>query len=123
MDFNDDRSNHRMEFEYELEGKYVKAVSVYHDWNKVSYLYPLTGEPLNLLSSILLAQENCGILELAELTELYWQYVGNKTASFDYKNLTIEWTIMSELPMEGVTIFNEGDDAAEAQLYFRITIR
>jgi DNA-binding transcriptional MerR regulator len=122
LDFNDDRSNHRMEFEYELEGEYVKAVSVYHDWNKVSYLYPLTGEPLNLLSSILLAQEDCGILELAELTELYWQCAGNKTASFDYKNLTIEWTIISELPMEGVTIFNKGDDAAEAQLYFRITI-
>ena len=122
MDFNDDRSNHRMEFSYILEGEYIKAVSIEHNWNKVSYLFPLTGEPLHLISSILLAQEGCGFAELTELTNLFWKHAELPNACFDYKNLTIEWAIISELPMEGVTIFNENDEAAEAKLHFSVTI-
>ena len=122
MDFNDNRSNNRMELSYELEGEHIHSVVIEQDWNDVHYLYPLTGEPLNLVSSILLAQEDCGILELLELRELYLDHADSKTASFEYKNLTIEWTITSELPMDGVTIYNEGDETATAELYFRITI-
>jgi DNA-binding transcriptional MerR regulator len=122
MDFNDDRSNHRMEFEYQLEGECIRSISIEHDWNNVSYLYPLTGEPLYLVRSVLLAQKGCGFGELMELTNLYWQQAACKTAAFDYKNLTIEWKISSELPMEGCTIFNPDDKPAEAQLFFKITI-
>jgi hypothetical protein len=122
MDFNDDRSNHRMEFSYILEGENIKAVSIEHNWNKVSYLFPLTGEPLHLICSILLAQEGCGLAELTELTGLFWKHAELPNACFDYKNLTIEWAIISELPMEGVTIFNENDKAAEAKLHFSVTI-
>ena len=122
MDFNDDRSNHRMQFEYQLEGENIRSISIKHGWNQVSYLYPLTGEPLYLLRSVLLAQEGCGFWELMELTNLYWHHAESKSASFDYKNLTIEWTILSELPMEGCTIFNSDDEPAEAQLFFKITI-
>lgn len=121
-EFNDTRSDHRMEFIYQLEGETIRSISIEHDWNDVSYLHPLVGEPLDLVSSILLAQEGCGVQELAELTDLYWKYSESKTATFDYKNLTIEWTIISDLPMEGITLFNQSGETATAQLLFRITI-
>ena len=66
VDFNDDRSNHRMEFTYELEGEYVKSVTIQHDWNSVFILSPLGDEPYKLACSILLAQEGCGFTELME---------------------------------------------------------
>ena len=121
-DINDTRSDHRMVFQYELEGERIRSISIEHDWNDVSCLYPLTGEPLALVSSILLAQEGCGMSELTELTDLYWQYAENKAASFEYKNLRIDWEIISKLPMEGITLYNQTDETAAAQLLFRITI-
>lgn len=121
-DFNDDRAEHIINFNYELDGEIIRSVFIEHDWNDVSYLYPLTGEPLNLVSSILLAQEGCGMSELSELKDIYWHHAESKTASFDYKNLRIEWEIISELPMEGITIYNTTGESAEAKLLFRVTI-
>lgn len=121
-DFNDDRSNHRMEFKYELEGEYIRSIVIEHDWNDVSYLDPLSGEPLDLANSILLAQDGCGLSELTEFNNLYWRHTGMKNVSFNYKNLTIQWTIVSELPMNGCIIFNESGEKTEAKLFFQITI-
>ena len=122
MDLNDDRSNHRMEFTYELEGEHIHAVVIEHEWNNVHYLYPLTGEPRNLACSILLAQEGCGAAELKEFLALYEAHLSEKTASFTYKNLTVEWEITTELPMVNGILSAWDDETAIAVLNFKITI-
>ena len=123
MDFNDDRSNHRMEFEYELEGEKIKTVSIHHDWNSVKYLSPLDDAPLNLACSILLAQKDCGIKELLEFRKVYEDHIDQMNESFVYGNLLIEWNIESEKEMLDGIIYADGQEDVTATLIFRITIR
>ena len=123
MDFNDDRSNHRMEFEYELEGEYIKTVSIHHDWNSVKYLSPLDDAPLNLACSILLAQKDCGIKELLEFRKVYEDHMDQINASFVYGNLLIEWNIESEKEMHDGIIYADGEENAAVTMNFQITIR
>ena len=123
MDFNDDRSNHIMEFDYILEGEYIHAVTIAHDWNSVKYLSPLNGEPLDLACSILLAQKDCGMRELWEFQKLYKDHMDLKNASFLYGDLLIEWNIESEKEMHDGILYGEGEENVTATLAFKITIR
>ena len=123
MDFNDDRSNHRMEFEYELEGEYIQTVAIDHDWNRIMYLSPLKGAPLDLACSILLAQKDCGMAELWEFQKLYEDNMDQKNASFVYGNLLIEWRIETEKELYDGYIYGEGEENVTATLVFKITIR
>ena len=123
MDFNDDRSNHRMEFDYTMEGEYIKTVSVHHDWNSVKYLSPLDDAPLNLACSILLAQKDCGIKELLEFRKVYEDHMDQINASFVYGNLLIEWNIESEKEMHDGIIYADGEENAAVTMNFKITIR
>lgn len=122
MDFNDDRSNHRMEFEYELEGEYIKTISIRHDWNSVSYLGPLDNEPFMLVCSILLAQEDCGYRELKEFAKVYLMHMHELNATINYKNIAVEWTILTNAEMrDGVLIYN-GDEDSYVELELTVTI-
>jgi len=123
VDLNDGRSNHRMEFEYTLEGEYIKTVSIYHDWNRVSYLGPVDNEPYKLISSILLAQEGCGYRELKEFSKLYQIHMYDLNARIEYKNIVVEWTILTNVEVrdDGVLIFS-GEDDPQAELEFKVTI-
>ena len=123
MDFNDDRSNHRMEFEYELEGENIKTVSIHHDWNSVKYLYPINDEPLDLVCSILLAQKDCGMRELWEFRKVYEDHMDQMNASFVYGNVLIEWNIESEKEMLDGIIYADGEENVAVTMSFQITIR
>ncbi len=123
MDFNDDRSNHRMEFDYTMEGEYIKTVSIHHDWSSVKYLSPLDDAPLNLACSILLAQKDCGIKELLEFRKVYEDHMDQINASFVYENLLIEWNIESEKEMLDGIIYADGEENAAVTMNFQITIR
>jgi DNA-binding transcriptional MerR regulator len=122
VDFNDDRSNHRMEFTYELEGEYVKSVTIQHDWNSVFMLSPLGDEPYKLACSILLAQEGCGFAELMEFAQIYQTYLSEKTAVIRYHNILVEWEIHSELPMHDGSLWSAEEEAKTAELIFTVTI-
>ena len=122
MDFNDDRSNHRMEFDYTLEGEYIKTISIHHDWNSVSYLGPLDNEPFMLVCSILLAQEDCGYRELKEFARVYLMHMHELNATIAYKNIVVEWTILTNAEMrDGVLIYN-GDEDSYVELELTVTI-
>lgn len=127
MEFNDSRQDHRLCFDYELEGETLRAVSITHDWNQVFYLMPLNGEPLNAAMSLLLAQENCGIREAMEFIKLYQAHLNLKATSFTYQNLVVEWVITTDLTMSDGVIQSQGDkeetESPTAELYFRITIQ
>ena len=123
VNFNDDRSDHRMEFVYTLEGEYIREVSIHHDWNRVSYLGPIDNEPYKLVCSILLAQEGCGFRELKEFSKLYQMHMFDLNATIEYKNIVVAWNILTDVEMvDGVLIFN-GEDNPSAELEFTVTIK
>ena len=126
VDMNDSRQDHRIQFDYKLEGEYLQSVSITQDWNDVFYLAPLTVHPWRVSTSLLMAQKGCGIREMIEFANLYQSYLDAKCASFQYKNLLIEWTITTELPMNEGVIRHQADGDSEsvtAEMYFKITIQ
>lgn len=112
-----------MEFEYEVQDGIVRSVSVHHAWNKVFYLSPLSDDTLLMASSLLLAQDGCGIRELQEFMGLYESHLDQKEVSFTYKNLLIEWTITTEQDFLQGIIYGGDEEDAYAALNFRVTIR
>ena len=122
VDMNSSQGNHQMQFIYETEADIVRAVGIHHAWDQVFYLQPLTGDPLMMASSILLAQEGCGVKELLEFHELYRSYLDQKSAAFDYRNLRIEWHIEAETEMHDGTILAKSEENVTAVLNFQIFI-
>ena len=125
IDMNDSRQDHRMSFDYELEGEAIRSVCITHDWDRVFFLAPLSGNALKASMSLLLAQEDCGIREVVEFRNLYQSYLDSKSVSFCYKNLKIEWDIRTELPMhDGMlqSVGNIDQETTTADMYFKITI-
>lgn len=123
FDLNSSADNPQLQFSYDVEDETVRAVSIHHEWDRVVYLAPLNGEPLQMACSLLLAQEGCGLKEAAEFTRLYESHLDQESASFVYKNLLIEWTITTELEMRQGVIFGSDEETAFATLDFRVTIR
>ena len=124
MDQNSSLGNYFMEYDYEVQNGVVRSVIVNHTWDRVTYLKPLESDVLNMACSLLLAQEDCGTKELKEFTELYRSCQDQARASFDYRNLTVEWVIKSDLlPMENGIIKSQYQKSGIVTLYFRITIQ
>ena len=121
VDFNDDRSNHRMELDYTLEGEYIKTISIYHDWNSVTCLTPLDDEPFKLICSILIAQEDCGYQDLKEFYRLYLMHMHEMDVTITYQNIEVKWTVRTNAEMEnGVLIYDGVDGRAELDLTITI---
>ena len=126
LDINDSRHGRQMRLQYELEGEILRAVSVTYDWDSVFFIAPLNGVPLDTAVSLLMAQEGCGIRELMEFTKLFEANLNRKETSFVYKNLLVEWTITTDLPMHDGVIQTQGGENAEdkrVELYFKVTIQ
>lgn len=122
VDMNSSLGNHQMQFAYDTREEIVRSVSVHHEWDQVFYLSPLHGDTMTMACSLLLAQDGCGILELKEFLDLYEAHLNEKTASFTYKNLTVEWEITTQLPMENGILSAWDDETATAALDFKVTI-
>lgn len=123
FDMNSSVSNQPIQFEYEVQDGIVRSVSVHHEWDKVFYLTPLSEETLLMASSLLLAQEGCGIWELEEFMRMYESYLNQKEVSFTYKNLLIEWTITTDKDILQGTIYGGDEEDVYASLDFRVTIK
>lgn len=123
FDMNSSVSGQPMQFEYEVQDGIVRSVSVHHEWDEVFYLRPLSDETLLMASSLLLAQEDCGIRELGEFARLYESYLDQKEVSFTYKNLLIEWTITTDQDFLQGTVYGGDEEDVYASLDFRVTIQ
>lgn len=123
IDLNSSGGDGQLQFEYETEDGIVRSVSVHHQWDQVFYLQPLSREPLQMACSLLLAQEGCGIMELYEFIRLYESHLEQKSASFAYENLLIQWTITADLDMHQGVICGNDEENTTAAIDFRVTIR
>ena len=123
LDLNGSVGDARMAFIYDTEDGYVRSVSIYHEWNDVFQLSPLTGDALNMTYSLLLAQGDCGIRELLEFTKLYESKLDQQSVSFGYRNIWVEWEIRSDVPMVQGVITGYGDEDVWAVLDFTVTIQ
>jgi len=123
FDMNQSVVNKQMEFTYDVQDGFVRSVSIQHSWDQVFYLTPLAGDPLNMACCLLLAQDGCGIRELDEFVRLYKSHLDSKEVSFEYRNLTIAWTIITENQMLQGVIHPENDEDLRVSMDFCITIR
>lgn len=123
IDMNHSVGNHQMQFAYEVEKGIVRSIQIHHSWDSVFWLQPLSGDALMMSSSLLLAQEGCSLPELQEFMRVYESHLDDKTASFAYENILIEWNIDSQKSMHQGSIYADGDENVTAALDFRITIR
>lgn len=123
FDMNHSSGNHQMQFSYEVENGIVRSVQVHHTWDSVFWLQPLNGDALMMARSLLLAQEGCSLPELQEFSNLYEAHLDEKTASFAYENILIEWNIDSQKSMQQGSIYAEGEEVVSATLDFCITIQ
>ena len=124
LDLNGSVGDPRTEFTYDVQDGFVRSVSVHHEWKSVLQLEPVTGDPLRMAYSLLLAQEGCGIRELMEFTELYKSKLDEQTVSFGYRNIWVEWQIRSDVPMvQGIIARGYGDENIRVVLDFTVTIQ
>ena len=112
-----------LQFSYEVKDGFVSTVQIHHTWDSVFWLEPLSGEPMMMACSLLLAQDDCGVAELAEFMRLYENHLDQKNVSFEYRNLLIQWNIESAKDMQQGTIFADEEENVVADLQFKITIR
>ena len=122
FDMNNSAGNHQMEFAYDVDDGAVQAVSVTHEWDSVIYLVPLSGEPLQMACSILLAQEDCGVAELHQFIDLFKKHLDEKEVSFRFKNIEVHWMIISEKPMCEGSIIADAEEKVTASMYFRVSL-
>lgn len=123
IDMNNSDGNNLMQFTYEQENGFVRSVQIHHTWDSVFWLQPLEGEPVTMALSLLLAQNDCGITELEELTSLIQSQLNQKHVSFAYRNLLIQWDIESDKDMIQGTIYGDSEENVVVTLDFIITIQ
>lgn len=122
FDVNSSEGNNPIQFSYDVRDGYVRSVSIQHVWDSVLWLQPVSGDAHMMAASLLLAQEGCGIWELAEFVQLYESHLDQKKASFTYKNLQVEWNIDTALDMNYGTIYAHAEEKLTAKLDFKVTI-
>lgn len=122
-DMNNSSGNNQMQFTYDTQEGVVRSVQIHHSWDSVFWLQPLSTDALMMTSSLLLAQEGCGFRELSEFLRLYEAHLDQKTASFAYGNLLIEWNLETEKSMYEGTIHADGEENVTVTLDFRVTIQ
>lgn len=122
FDMNDDRGNRRMEFEYNLESENIKSISIHHDWNAVSFLWPLDDEPYKLACSVLLAQKECGFRELIEFTQLYQAEMQKLNGYISYKNVIVQWNVQTDAESRNGYLIGDSENASWAELEYIVTI-
>ena len=122
FDMNNSSGNHQMQFTYDVQNGFVRGVQIQHSWDSVVCLQPLSADALMMTSSLLLAQEGCGLRELSELIRLYEAHLDQKSVSFTYGNLLIAWNVETEKNMHDGTIYADDEENVTVTLNFRVTI-
>lgn len=123
FDMNSSEGNNQVQFSYDVQDGCVRSIQVQHGWDRIYWLMPVSGDAQMMAVSILLAQDGCGIRELMEFLKLYEQHLSMKQASFSYRNILVEWDIISEKEMEQGIIMSRNEENVTASLDFKITIR
>lgn len=122
FDANNSEGHHQMEFSYDVREGKVWSVSVKHEWDRVFYLMPLAREPLQMVCSLLLAQKDCGVVQLQQFINLYNAHLDEKEVNFTFRNIEVQWKILCDKPMLQGIIFADGDEQVTASMDFRVSL-
>ncbi len=109
-------------FEYILQNDIIQSVVLQEQWQDVSILMPISGEPKDIAFSLLLAQNGCGYRELGELEDLFNTNMNSKEVCFTYQNLKIEWKIETDLDFRQGMIYSGDENNQPVSMWYCITI-
>ncbi len=85
------------ELQFATDAGLIKQITYERSWTQVSYLKPINYVCQNVVYSLLLGQENVGVVELDRIaTELDYEVERNSTGSYRFQNIEILWDIQYE---------------------------
>lgn len=114
--------NENVNFEYEMEGEYIRRISYQNSWTEINLLRPISNTLQLAAITTVMSQDGVSYSELEEFIEILEEKTNETDCSIRCRNVEIHWNIVSEGCRLMSDYYTTADSSKESSLSLEFEI-